>query len=136
MKLSVVICAYNEGKSIGPLLENLMQQETPPEILDQEIVVVASGCTDSTVRVVKQHMKHNSKISLIEENVRSGKAAALNKAFDVCSGDYIALIPADVMPAEGAMFHLLTPFRNSKVSAVSGRPMQEFRRDFQATWLI
>jgi cellulose synthase/poly-beta-1,6-N-acetylglucosamine synthase-like glycosyltransferase len=62
---------------------------------------------------------------LISERERSGKALALNKAFDVTSGDYIALVPADVFPAENALFSLLVPFRDRGVSAVSGRPMQD-----------
>jgi len=124
LKLSIAVCAYNEEKSIGPLLQNLMGQRTPAEVTDREIIVVASGCTDRTVEVVKEHMKTNTKIVLIEEENRLGKASALNKAFEASSGDYIALVPADVMLAEGAMFNLLVPFRDSSVSAVSGRPMQ------------
>lgn len=123
LKLSVIVCAYNEEKSIGPLLQQLMSQKVPSEVDEREIVVVASGCTDSTVDVVKEQMK-DGKIILIEEQERSGKAEALNRAFDVTSGDYIALIPADVTLAEEAMFHLLLPFRNKRVSAVSGHPMQ------------
>jgi len=52
----------------------------------------------------------------------------LNKAFQVSSGDCIALIPADVFPAENALFNLLVPFRDETVSAVSGRPMQNPER--------
>ncbi|MGA3192186.1 MAG: glycosyltransferase [Candidatus Bathyarchaeia archaeon] len=124
MKISIAVCAYNEEKSIGPLLQNLMSQRTPAEVADREIIVVASGCTDRTVEIVKEHMKTNTRIALIEEEERLGKASALNKAFVASSGDYIALVPADVVPAEGAMFNLLVPFRDSSVSAVSGRPMQ------------
>jgi len=124
MKLSIVICAYNEQKSIGPLLENLNRQRLPPEIVDREIIVVASGCTDKTVDAVKKHMTGDAKISLIEEETRLGKASALNRAFKISSGDYIALIPADVYPTDDALFNLLTPFRDRHVSAVSGRPVQ------------
>jgi cellulose synthase/poly-beta-1,6-N-acetylglucosamine synthase-like glycosyltransferase len=124
LKLSMIVCAYNEEKSIGPLLENLMQQDVPPEVFDREIIVVASGCTDSTEAVVREQAKTNRKITLICEPERSGKAAALNKAFGASSGDYIALVPADVFPAENALFNLLVPFRDRDVSAVSGRPMQ------------
>lgn len=124
MKLSTVVCAYNEEKSVGLLLENLMHQRIPPEIEDSEIIVVTSGCTDRTVDIVKQHVARNSKIKLIEEDERQGKASALNKAFKASTGDYIALVPADVLPADNAMYNLLVPFRDRNVSAVSGRPMQ------------
>jgi len=128
MRLSMVICAYNEEKSIGPLLENLMCQRVPPEIGDREIIVVASGCTDRTVDVVKRHMAGNANIRLVEEAKRLGKASALNRAFEASTGDYVALVPADVCPVDNALFNLLVPFRNGDVSAVSGRPMQDPRR--------
>jgi cellulose synthase/poly-beta-1,6-N-acetylglucosamine synthase-like glycosyltransferase len=125
MKLSMIVCAYNEEKSIGPLLENLMQQDVPPEVFDREIIVVASGCTDKTETVVREKVEMNRRITLISEHERSGKAAALNKAFEASCGDYIVLVPADVFPAENALFNLLVPFRDLDVSAVSGRPMQD-----------
>jgi cellulose synthase/poly-beta-1,6-N-acetylglucosamine synthase-like glycosyltransferase len=124
MRLSVIVCAYNEENSIGPLLENLISQKVPPEIVDREIIVVASGCTDRTVDVVKKHMRGRTEIKLIEEKTRLGKASALNKAFEASTGEYIALVPADVEPAGNALFSLVLPFRNEDVSAVSGRPMQ------------
>jgi len=124
----MVICAYNEEKSIGPLLENLMCQRGPPEIGDREIIVVASGCTDRTVDVVKRHMAGNANIRLVEEAKRLGKASALNRAFEASTGDYVVLVPADVCPVDNALFNLLVPFRNGDVSAVSGRPMQDPRK--------
>lgn len=124
----MVICAYNEEKSIVPLLENLMCQRVPPEIEDREIIVVTSGCTDRTVDVVKRHMAGNANIRLVEEAKRLGKASALNRAFEASTGDYVALVPADVCPVDNALFNLLVPFRNGDVSAVSGRPMQDPRR--------
>ena len=124
MRLSIVICAYNEEKSIGSLLKNLDGQRLPPEIVDREIIVVASGCTDKTVDIVEQYMTGDAKIRLVEEETRLGKASALNRAFKISSGDYVALIPADVYPADDALFNLLVPFRDKRVSAVSGRPVQ------------
>jgi len=124
MKLSIVICAYNEEKGIGNLLRNLSFQRLPPEITEYEIIVVASGCTDRTVPIIEKIMNEDSKIKLIEENERRGKAAALNKALRAATGDYVVFIPADVLPAENGLYHLITPLRDPEVVAVSGRPMQ------------
>jgi cellulose synthase/poly-beta-1,6-N-acetylglucosamine synthase-like glycosyltransferase len=121
----VIVCAYNEEKSIGALLDNLAQQKAPGEVTNREIVVVASGCTDHTVDVVRGKMGADGKTKLIVERQRSGKAQALNRAFQVASGDYVVLVPADVLPAEDALFNLLLPFEDTRVSAVSGRPMQD-----------
>jgi len=129
MRLSIVVCAYNEEKSIGLLLKNLQSQKVPSEIADREIIVVASGCTDKTVNKVKENLNGKAKIKIIEEETRQGKASALNKAFQVSTGDYVVLIPADVEPAEDALFNLLAPFRDGDVSAVSGRPIQNPKRE-------
>jgi cellulose synthase/poly-beta-1,6-N-acetylglucosamine synthase-like glycosyltransferase len=101
MKLSIVVCAYNEENSIGPLLNNLRSQRLPPEIGNREIIVVASGCTDKTVNKVKESLDGEAEVRLIEEKTRKGKASA---------------------------FNLLVPFREGEVSAVSGRPIQNPRR--------
>ena len=127
MRLSIVICAYNEERCIGDLLQNIPSQKLPPEITDYEIIVVASGCTDRTVPVVKKSMTRNSKIRLIEESERLGKATALNKALAAATGDYIALIPADVSPEENGLYNLVIPLRDPKVVVVSGRPIQNPR---------
>jgi len=122
--LSTIICAYNEEKGIGKLLDNLSQQRVPPEIEDFEILVVASGCTDGTVPTVKEHMARNQKIRLIEEAERRGKSSAMNRALRASRGDILALIPADVQPVEDGLYHLLLPFRDPNVMVVSGQPVQ------------
>jgi biofilm PGA synthesis N-glycosyltransferase PgaC len=124
MKTSIIICAYNEESGIGRLLKNLTTQRQPPEITDYEIIVVASGCTDRTVPIVKEFMSENFKVKLIEEKERRGKASAMNRALKVASGELIFSIPADVLPIEDGIYHLLLPFRDPKVTAVSGKPMQ------------
>lgn len=124
MKLTILICAYNEEKCIGALLENLGRQKLNPEITDYEIIVVASGCTDKTVPIVRHVMFKNPKIKLLEEAERKGKAEAINRGLEMASGDVIVLIPADVLPLEDALFNLLLPFRNPKVTAVTGQPIQ------------
>jgi len=124
LKLSIIICAYNEEKGIGRLLDNLSKQRLPPEIEDYEIIVVASGCTDRTVPIVKKFMAKNPKVKLIEEKERRGKASAMNKALEVVKGELIVSIPADVFPVKDGLYHLLLPFRDPKVTAVTGRPIQ------------
>jgi len=124
MKLSIIICAYNEERGIQRLLHNLTIQRQPPEVTDTEIIVVASGCTDGTVPVVKAFMAEHPEVTLIEEAARRGKASAMNRALAVAAGDVIVSIPADVVPVDEGLYHLLLPFRDPAVTAVSGKPME------------
>jgi len=124
MMLSTIICAYNEEKGIGELLENLSLQLLPPEVDEHEIIIVASGCTDRTVPIAMEHMARNPRIKLLVEEERTGKASALNKAFKEARGDILTFIPADVQPLEDGLYHLLLPFRDPDVTVVSGQPVQ------------
>lgn len=125
MRLSILICAYNEENKIGNVLQNLSSQRLPPETTDYEIVVVASGCTDRTIPVVKSFSRRNRNVKLIQEDQRRGKAAAINRGLEVASGRYVALIPADVLPEEDALYNLLIPFRDQEVVVVTGQPVQD-----------
>jgi biofilm PGA synthesis N-glycosyltransferase PgaC len=128
MKLSIIVCAYNEERGIRRLLRNLTIQRQPPEITDYEIIVVASGCTDRTVPVVKAFMAEHPKVTLIVEAERRGKASAMNRALEVAEGEVIISIPADVVPIDEGLYHLLLPFRDPTVTAVSGKPMEHQAR--------
>ena len=124
MMLSAIVCAHNEANNIGKLLANLAGQRLPDEIEEFEILVVASGCTDRTTSIVEGFKSSNPKIRLIEEEERRGKASALNLGLMEARGDVLAILPADIQPADDGLYHLLLPFRSENVMIVTGQPVQ------------
>ena len=58
MRVTVGICAYNEGINIGPLLNNILYRQSLPA--GSEVLVVCSGCTDDTVEIVHQCASENT----------------------------------------------------------------------------
>src|SRR5207247_9693080 len=81
MKVTVGVCAFNEARRIGACLQSLLLQRIPPEFELIEIVVVASGCTDATERVVREWQDRDPRILLVHEPQRRGKASGLNEIF-------------------------------------------------------
>jgi biofilm PGA synthesis N-glycosyltransferase PgaC len=73
----VGIMAYNEEANIGRLLEALLAQKTRLASLD-EILVVASGCTDRTEAIVEEFAARDGRIRLLTQVRKEGKAAAVN----------------------------------------------------------
>lgn len=121
-EISIGICAYNEEKNIGKLLDNLLTEQELPQ--DSEIIVVCSGCTDSTPEIVRQFGEKDGRIKLIIEEERRGKASAINKILETYVGDYIFLIPGDVVPAQSSLSLLLKNISSdSRVGVVGGRPI-------------
>ena len=124
--VSVGICAYNEGKNIGRLIESLLNQPVGNHELT-EIMVVASGCTDETVPVVQTWCNKNRKVKLIVEPSRNGKVAAINKLLRTIKGDVLVHVSADLFLSQDVLQPLLHHFNDPSVGGVSGRqiPLNE-----------
>jgi len=88
MKISIVLTTKNEEKDIGKLLDSLMNQEEPYEVL-----VVDSDSTDHTQEIIKDYSKKNKNIKLL---VYPGKRSeSMNYGIKKASGDAVAFIGGD-----------------------------------------
>jgi len=119
--VSIGICAYNEEKNIGRLLSFLQKERF--EFNLKEIIVVASGCTDRTVNIVRKFTRKNKKIKLIVERKRRGKASAVNVILRKAKGEVIVFIGADNIPLRGSINKLVKPLLKEGVGASSGHPI-------------
>jgi len=88
MKISVVLTTKNEEKNIANLLESLLNQEQPYEVL-----IIDSDSTDKTQEIVKQYSKKNKNIKLI---IQPGtRAESMNYGIKKATGDAVAFIGGD-----------------------------------------
>lgn len=117
--VSIGICAYNEEKNIGKLLDALLKQTSIKLI--KEIIVISSGSTDKTNDIVLKYANRNDKIKLIIQKERKGKASAVNLFLKEASGDIAILISADVIPANDAIEKLIMPFLDPKIGITGPR---------------
>ena len=67
ISLSIGIPAHNEEANIGRLLENLLTQPLEDFLILEEIIVVTSGCTDRTEKIVDKFAKKDERIKHIRE---------------------------------------------------------------------
>jgi glycosyltransferase involved in cell wall biosynthesis len=77
IRCSVGITAHNEEANIGQLLEAICYQRLHLVEIS-EIIVVASGCTDRTEDIVREHAAHDPRIQLFVQEKREGKTSAIN----------------------------------------------------------
>jgi len=87
MKTTAIIAAYNEEKTIGPILDVL--KESP--IIDQ-IVVVSDGSTDKTVEIAR-----NKGAEVVELLHNVGKGGALYHGLEYIRSDIVLLLDADLI---------------------------------------
>lgn len=97
MKLSIIVPAYNEEKTIWKVLDTLRSIELIGGF-QREIVVVNDCSTDNTEGMVKQFIGENPslEVTYFRHEVNQGKGAALHTGFRKASGDYIIVQDADL----------------------------------------
>jgi len=121
--VSIGICAHNEARRIPELLDSLEGQILPYDFTVTEILVVASGCTDGTDRIVEDRTKVEPRLTLIRETERRGKAFAVNEILRRYRGDILVLVNADARLLPGALLGLLQEFNgNDGVDLACGLP--------------
>ncbi len=120
-KVTVGICAYNEGNNVGQLLNNLLFEQQLSE--DSEILVVCSGCTDNTVQIVQKYQKLDPRVKSHIEKERTGKAPAINYILKNATGDSIFLISADTLPQKQILPVLVSKLDAPNVGIVCGNPV-------------
>jgi poly-beta-1,6-N-acetyl-D-glucosamine synthase len=117
----VGICAYNEEKNIGRLLNNILFEQALP--FDSEVLVVCSGCTDNTARIAQEFAEKDSRLKVHLEEKRNGKASAINYILSHAIGDVIIFISADTLPKKGSFLRLTAKVQKSNVGIVCGNPV-------------
>ncbi|GAB3765538.1 glycosyltransferase family 2 protein [Spirosoma pomorum] len=97
MKLSVVIPAYNEERTIQTILQ-AVTQVTLIGGFTKEIVVVNDCSQDQTDAEIRQFRNEHPDVQLtyLKHNINQGKGAAIRTGIQYASGDYIIVQDADL----------------------------------------
>jgi len=96
-KLSILIPAYNEEATIHLILEKVCELKLDHGI-EKEIIIVNDCSKDKTVERVEEFIKKHADVNmrLISQEKNKGKGAAINRAIQECSGDYLIVQDADL----------------------------------------
>ncbi|MFC1474709.1 glycosyltransferase [bacterium] len=128
LNCSVGVMAHNEEKNIDFLLERLLTQKLETVNIT-EIIVVASGCTDSTEDIVKEYTSAIRNTKLISESERSGKAAAVNTFIKAATEDILVVVGGDTIPDHDAIEQLVVSFADPFVGMAGARPVPLNEKD-------
>jgi biofilm PGA synthesis N-glycosyltransferase PgaC len=114
IRCSVGITAHNEEANIGQLLQAMLNQRLHTVEITQ-IIVVASGCTDRTVDVVKEFQARDPRLELFVQERREGKTSAINVFLKHAREAICVLESGDTLPHEDTIENMVRMFADPAV---------------------
>jgi len=116
MRLSIVVPAYNEEKTISNVLTALLEEL--PDVY--EIIVVDDGSKDRTAEITEAFSRDHCQVHLIRQPHNQGKTAALRTGFASTTGDIVLVQDADLEYDPTDIPGLIEPILKGKADVVYG----------------
>ena len=115
MKISAIICAYNEEKTVKEVVTTVC------DYLFDEVIVVNDGSTDDTDKILNELLNLPSlKYIALPEN--KGKGYAMSIGVENSTGEIIVFIDADLSNLKEEHFEqLITPIFSNEADMVLGQ---------------
>lgn len=96
LTLTIGIPAYNEESNILNVLKSIKKQECKNFTLTK-VLVINDYSSDKTAELVKIYSKSNSKVILVNDGRRMGKAERLNQLYRMVDSDLLLSLDADLV---------------------------------------
>lgn len=89
--VSVIMPAYNAGRFLEAAIRSVMDQT----VADWELLVLDDGSSDDTLAIARRLAQGDSRIRVLPNERNMGVAKTRNRGFDLCRGEYVALLDSD-----------------------------------------
>ncbi|HTZ30611.1 MAG TPA: glycosyltransferase family 2 protein [Streptosporangiaceae bacterium] len=127
VKLSILMCAYNEEQRIGRAIAELLQMDYPCDI---ELIVVDDGSTDGTPLLLGQI--DDPRVIVYRHVVNLGKGAALRSAVKLATGTHAVPFDADLEYSPADLPRMLEPVLAGRSQVVYGARLFGFYTVYQS----
>lgn len=94
--ISLIVPCYNEEDVLPYFYQAFCELANNLKEYDLEVIFVNDGSKDRTIELVKEFAAKDSRVKYISFSRNFGKEAAIYAGFEHASGDYIAMLDADL----------------------------------------
>ena len=123
-KLSCIIPCYNEEAALPYFLQEIRKVADNMSTtfqLDFEILFINDGSRDKTLQILRQAVQEDKRIRYISFARNFGKEAAMYAGFQNCTGDYAAVMDADMQDPPSLLPEMYQALQSGEYDSVATR---------------
>ena len=138
MKISLIIPCYNEEKSIPVFYSELTRVSQEMANYEFEYFFVDDGSRDATISLIKEIAQKDERVKYISFSKNFGKESAMYAGFCNASGDYVAVMDADMQDPPSLLPKMVEILESGEYDSVATRRVsrtgESKSRSFFANW--
>ena len=119
-KISIIVPCYNEEKAIPFFYEEITKISKTIK-KDFEFIFVNDGSKDNTIKIIKDYAKKDKKVKYIDFSRNFGKEAAMYAGLELSTGDYVAIMDADLQDPPSLLPEMLKAIEKDGYDCVGTR---------------
>lgn len=113
-EVTLLIAAYNEEDFIAQKIRNTQELDYPEGKL--RVIIITDGSTDGTPEIIRRYPA----ITLLHEDERNGKTAALNRAMEQVATPIVVFCDANTLLNKAAIRNLVKHYADPLTGGVAG----------------
>ncbi len=111
--ISIVTPSFNQGRYIEQTILSIANQGYP----NVEHIVIDGGSTDETLEVIE---RHRHRLTHLVSEPDNGQGSAINKGFNLATGEILTWLNSDDMLAPGALAAVALGFHAEEADIIAG----------------
>lgn len=121
-KLSIIIPSYNEQEAIPYFYDEIVKvADSMKDKASFELLFVNDGSKDETLNVLREYSKKDERVNYISFSRNFGKEAAMFAGLKEATGDYIAIMDADLQDPPSLLPEMFETLEQGEYDCVGTR---------------
>ena len=121
MKISLVIPCYNEQEALPPFYEELKRVAAEMDSYEFEMLFIDDGSKDDTLKILQDFADLDERVKYIAFSRNFGKEAAMYAGFCNSTGDYTAVMDADMQDPPALLPEMVKILEQGEYDSVATR---------------
>ena len=120
-KITIIVPCYNEQEALPLFYKEITKVSKKMKKVDFEYLFINDGSKDNTLSVLKDLAKKDKKVRFISFSRNFGKEAAMYAGFENATGDYVAVMDADLQDPPALLPEMLDAIEKEGYDSVATR---------------